>query len=72
MKIIDRLNSPTPKVIKKLQRIVSAITGSATVVSTIAMLFPSTELPNFVPFAFIGAGFINHLLLELFVENDNK
>jgi hypothetical protein len=71
-KIKERLGKPTPVVIKKLQKILAAIAGSATVVSTILMLFPETKVPDSVPFILAGAGFINHTLLELFVEEDNS
>lgn len=69
--VISRLNKPTPKVIKKLQKIAKIIGGSGTAITGSVAMFTDIEIPKWIPFTIIGATFVNHLLLELFTEEDN-
>lgn len=69
--VISRFNKPTPKVIKKLQKIAAIIGGSGTVITVSITMFPSFELPNWIPITIVAATFINHALLQLFTEEDN-
>jgi hypothetical protein len=70
--IISRFNSPTPKIVKKLQKIAAAIGGSGVVVTASIAVFSDFTLPSWVPMAIGGAAFLNHVLLNLFTESDNE
>ena len=71
MNISQRIKSPTPKIVKKLQKIAGAIGGLGAVITTSISSFPSFEFPKWIPYTIIAGTAINHLLLQLFTEDDN-
>ena len=70
--IAERLKKPTPKVIKKLQKIANIIGGSSVVVTSFATLFPNVDIPAWIPYTILAGMGLNYFLLELFTEDDNK
>jgi len=71
MNMIQRLKAPTPKIVKKLQKIAGAIGGLGTVITTSISMFPSFEFPKWIPIVILSGTAINHILLQLFTEDDN-
>lgn len=72
MKLKERLNSPVPRLIKKVQKISGAVGGLLTVFALISTNYPSLNIPHWLWEVALGGTIINHLILQLTNENDFK
>lgn len=70
--IETRLFSKTPRVIRILQKIAASIGGLALVIPSVVGAFEGFVLHAWVYWAILGGVVINHLILQLFTEDDNK
>jgi len=68
--MIERLTAKTPKIIKKLQRLTFAIGSLGTIITSLTSLYDVLVIPNWVIYSIATATVINHLILQLFTEND--
>jgi len=69
--MLERLGKKTPKIIKKLQKIVGAIGSSSVIITSLTSIYDVLVIPNFVIYTIAIATVLNHILLELFTEDDN-
>jgi Na+/glutamate symporter len=65
-----RLKTPVPSIIKKIQLICGCITAVGAVVSEYMVQFPEMNVPSWVPAIIVGAGTLNHIILQLTTHDD--
>ena len=70
MKLKDRLKSPVPNLIRKVQKLTGAIGGLSTVILGLLAQNPDLHVPSWIWKVILGATAINHLILQLTTEND--
>lgn len=70
--ILKRLNQPTPRIINKIQRILSAIGGLSTVIIGLTSLNPELHIPTWLWQGILVATILNYLVLQLFIDDDFK
>lgn len=68
--IVKRLKQPTPRIINKIQRTLSAIGGLSTVIVGITSLNPELHIPTWLWQGILVATILNYLVLQLFNEED--
>jgi hypothetical protein len=66
--IKHRWNAKTPKVIKKLQKMLAAFHTSAT--AGLTAVYMQGGVPKWIPISVFFTGIAAHVLLELFTEED--
>ena len=70
--IVKRLKQPTPRIINKIQKILSAIGGLSTVIVGITSLNPELHIPTWLWQGILVATILNYLVLQLFIDDDFK
>lgn len=70
MKIIKRLKSPVPSLIKRVQKISGAIGGLAVIISAATAQYPDMHVPSWIWKVILGALVVNHLILQSTTNED--
>lgn len=70
MKLKDRLKTPVPNLIRKVQKLTGAIGGLSTVILAMTAQYPDLHVPSWIWKAILGATLLNHVILQLTTEND--
>jgi len=69
--IAEKLNEPTPKAIKKLQKNARFIGGILTIASGLLASTPQLQVSFWLPLCIAFATAVNELYLQTFTEEDN-
>jgi hypothetical protein len=70
--IAEKLNEPTPKAIKKLQKNARFIGGILTIASGLLASTPQIQVSFWVPLGIAFATAVNELYLQTFTAEDNE
>lgn len=70
MKLKERLKSPVPRLIKKVQKISGAVGGLLTVLALMSTNYPTLNIPTWLWEVALAGTVISHLILQLTTEND--
>jgi len=68
--MLERLTQKTPKLVKKLQRLAFSIGSLGTIITSLTSVYDVLVVPNWIIYSIATATVINHLILQLFTEND--
>lgn len=69
--MLERLSKKTPKIIKKLQRLAAAIGSTSVILTYMSNLYDVFVIPKIAIYIIVVATVLNHILLQLFIEDDN-